>query len=342
MQLVVRSGEQWKKVADLATGIAVYVGRLETCNVAFPHDLEMSGRHLMLEALPDGTCYFRDQGSTNGSFLNEKPVTEGVLTDHDVLRCGDTNLSVSQKQSGTVSKSPSQNVQSANIQPTPKAASHSLPIIGSEKTGTTPRIQSPKPPQDENLAGLAQTKGYLADEALAIWTENELKEDVPVEPRPGEAVADFAMRLAASQDDNSCLKFLSAAMPKRPSVWWLTLCIRSLEEKLVDPDLELLDVVEAWVKDPSESNRRRAMAIAQKMEFSNGIAWAGVAAFWAHGSMAPPDAPFVPPAPNLYMKAVFGSVALTAVQKVPEKAPERRQQFTDLAVRIANGTLSWE
>ncbi len=336
MQLVVRSGEQWRKVADLATGCPVIVGRLDTCNITFPQDLEMSGRHLTLEALADGTCYFRDLGSTNGTYLNEKPATEGVLTDHDVLRCGDTNLSVSLKESGTSSKS-----QSPTRQSTPKAASQSLPIIGSDKTGTTPRIQA-KPQQDENQEGLAQAKGFLAEEALVIWTENGLKEDVPVEPGVGEATADYAKRLAESQDDNSCLKFLSAALPKRPSVWWLTSCVRAVDERLVDPDLELLVVVEAWVKDPSESNRRRAMAIAQKMEFCNGIAWAGVAAFWSHGSMGPPDAPFVPPAPNLYMKAVFGSVALTAVQQVPEKAPERRRQFTELALRIANGSLSWE
>ena len=295
----------------------------------------MSGRHLTLEALADGTCYFRDLGSTNGTYLNEKPAAEGVLTDHDVLRCGDTNLSVSLKESGS-SKSQTQTHPS-----TPKAVTQSLPVIGSDKTGTTPRIQA-KPQQDENLAGLAQAKGFLAEEALVIWTENGLKEDVPVEPRAGEATADYARRLAESQDDNSCLKFLSAALPKRPSVWWLTSCVRAVDERLVDPDLELLTVVEAWVKDPSESNRRRAMEIAQKMEFRNGIAWAGVAAFWSHGSIGPPEAPFVPPAPNLYMKAVFGSVALTTVQQVPEKAPERRRQFTELALRIANGSLSWE
>lgn len=335
MQLVVRSGEQWKRVAELAAGCPVIVGRLEACDIAFPQDMEMSGRHLMLEALADGTCYFRDQGSTNGTFLNEKSATEGVLTDHDVLRCGDTILSVSLKESGPSKSQP-------NPQSPSKPASQALPIIGSDKTGTAPRIQTAKPPQDGNLASLAQVKGFLAEEASVIWTENGLKEDVPIEPRPGEAVSDFAMRLAASQDDNSSLKFLSAALPKRPAVWWLTLCIRSVEERLVDPALELLSVVEAWVKDPNETNRRRAMEIAQKMEFSNGIAWAGVAAFWSHGSMGPPEAPFVPPAPNLYMKAVFGSAALTAVQHVPEKAPERRRQFTDLAVRIANGALSWE
>lgn len=335
MQLVVRSGEQWTKVVDLALGCPVIVGRLDACNIAFPQDLEMSGRHLTLEALADGTCYFRDLGSTNGTYLNEKPTAEGVLTDHDVLRCGDTNLSVSLKESGS-SKSKTQTHPS-----TPKAASQSLPIIGQEKTGTTPRIQA-KSQQDDSLAGLAQAKGFLAEEARVVWTENGLKVDVPVEPRAGEATSDFSRRLAESQDDNSCLKFLSAALPKRPSVWWLTLCIRSVDERLIDPDLEMLAVVEAWVKDPSESNRRRAMAIAQEMEFRNGIAWAGVAAFWSHGSMGPPDAPFVPPAPNLYMKAVYGSVALTAVQQVPEKAPERRRQFTELAIRVANGSLGWE
>ncbi len=335
MQLVVRTGEQWRRVADLATGCPVIVGRLDACDIAFPQDLEMSGRHLTLEALADGTCYFRDLGSTNGTYLNEKPVAEGVLTDHDVLRCGDTNLSVSLKESG------SSKAQTQTLPSKPKAASQSLPIIGQDKTGTTPRIQS-KPQQDENLASLAQAKGFLAEEALLIWTENGLKEDVPVEPRAGETTADFARRLAESQDDNSCLRFLSAALPKRPSVWWLTTCARAVDERLVEPDLELLAVVEAWVKDPSESSRRRAMQIAEEMEFRNGIAWAGVAAFWCHGSMGPPEAPAVPPAPNLYMKAVYGSVALTAVQQAPEKAPERRRQFTELALRIASGSLSWE
>jgi hypothetical protein len=62
-----------------------------------------------------------------------------------------------------------------------------------------------------------------------------------------------------------------------------------------------------------------------------------MAAFWSEGSIAPEDAPAVPPADNLTAKAVAGAVMLAAVQAQPEKANDKYLFFIEQAIDIANG-----
>jgi hypothetical protein len=62
-----------------------------------------------------------------------------------------------------------------------------------------------------------------------------------------------------------------------------------------------------------------------------------MAAFWSEGSIAPEDAPAVPPANNLTAKAVAGAVMLAAVQAQPEKANDKYLFFIEQAIDIANG-----
>ena len=48
-----------------------------------------------LEVGPDGVAY-RDTGSTNGSLLNGRTVTSAVLKSGDVLKLGETSLTILQ------------------------------------------------------------------------------------------------------------------------------------------------------------------------------------------------------------------------------------------------------
>jgi diguanylate cyclase (GGDEF)-like protein len=67
-------------------GADVTVGRGEDCVIQI-HDHSVSRRHARVEHCPDG-FHIHDLQSTNGTFVNDRPVTGALLHDGDYLRVG--------------------------------------------------------------------------------------------------------------------------------------------------------------------------------------------------------------------------------------------------------------
>ena len=103
-----------------------------------------------------------------------------------------------------------------------------------------------------------------------------------------------------------------------------------------------LDATERWVAQPTDDNRRLAMAAAEKAELGTAAGCAGLAAFFSGGSLAPPEAPPVPPGEFLAAKAVSGAVIFAAVAKEPERAPEKFRSFVAQGVEVTNRVKLWE
>ena len=72
---------------------AMVIGRDDTCPIQIVDDL-VSRRHAQINTQPGrGTYRLLDLGSANGTFLNDQPLTEGVLLDDgDIIRIGETDL----------------------------------------------------------------------------------------------------------------------------------------------------------------------------------------------------------------------------------------------------------
>lgn len=148
----------------------------------------------------------------------------------------------------------------------------------------------------------------------------------------------FLQILIGQQWYPDAIRFLARALPKREAVWWACLSARSVMGEKPEPSfLQALEAAEAWVYKPSEPHRRLAYKAAQNAAFKNAAAWAAMAAFWSEGSIAPEDAPAVPPADNLTAKAVAGAVMLAIVQDHPEKANDKYLFFIEQGIDIANG-----
>ena len=134
------------------------------------------------------------------------------------------------------------------------------------------------------------------------------------------------------------VRLLAHALPKREAVWWACLCTRDMLPADAEPAIAAaVQAAEGWVIAPSEEKRREAMTRAEAAGFRAPASWAAVAAFWSGGSMAPPNAPVVPPGDGLTGAAVAGAILLAAVQTEPEKAPEKYRRFLDCGIDIADG-----
>jgi hypothetical protein len=187
----------------------------------------------------------------------------------------------------------------------------------SEAIGALPKIKA--------TAAEAGRHAKLGAEATALLDERM-------------SVAEFLGALMNAGLLRDAAQLMAQALPKRESVWWACLAARTMVAADTPPPVvAALDAAEAWVYQPSEEKRRAAMEKAQATQYDHPGVWAAVGAFWSGGSMAPPNAPAVPPAEHLTGVAVGGAVTLAAVMRQPENAPEKYLTFLRQAIDIANG-----
>ncbi|WKJ90888.1 hypothetical protein QZJ86_01800 [Methylomonas montana] len=188
------------------------------------------------------------------------------------------------------------------------------------------------------MADAASLIKVVIPKALAICQDIQLEPEALKCLEPDPEPAQFLNALLAQQLFPDAVRFLARALPKREATWWACLCARSAIDSATKPEVvKALEAAEQWVYKPTEPNRRLANNAAHAASFENAAAWAAMAAFWSDGSMAPEDAPSVPPADNLTSKAVAGAVMLAAVLKQPEKAKDKYLFFIEQGIDIANG-----
>ena len=134
-------------------------------------------------------------------------------------------------------------------------------------------------------------------------------------------------------------RLVAHALPSREAVWWACACSRHTAASGDQPATEtaVREAAEAWVRRPTDDLRRAAVKEAEKAGFRSPEAWAAVAAFWSGDSMAPPEAPKVPPQPHFTGLAVAGAVALAAVRGPASRRDARLRHFLVSARDIAAG-----
>jgi hypothetical protein len=134
-------------------------------------------------------------------------------------------------------------------------------------------------------------------------------------------------------------RLMAHALPAREAVWWACACSRHTAAYGANPSAEaqVRKAAEEWVRNQTDERRRTAMKEAEAAGFGSAEAWAAVGAFWSGDSMAPLEAPKVPPQPHFTGLAVSGSVALAAVRGPAVRRDERLRRFLFSAKDIATG-----
>lgn len=177
-----------------------------------------------------------------------------------------------------------------------------------------------------------------ASQAFVICQRLELEEEAQQLVTPELTPAQYLYLLIEKNQFADAVRFLALALPKREAVWWACVSARnSVTEKTKPQMIAALTAAEAWVYQPTEENRRNAMALAEASEFDGAGCWAAVAAFWSGGSMSPPEAPVVPPAEDLTAKAVAGAVMLAVAAMDPAQAENNYKLLLAQGIDIAKG-----
>ena len=70
-----------------------FIGRDAECDISIPDDNQMSGKHMVIRYLTgDGKFRFRDEMTSNGTYVNKELLDEGELHNYDIIRVGNTSF----------------------------------------------------------------------------------------------------------------------------------------------------------------------------------------------------------------------------------------------------------
>jgi hypothetical protein len=179
--------------------------------------------------------------------------------------------------------------------------------------------------------------------AIAIGSVSELGDEAMALLRPDLQPVEYVKLLVQKRLYPDAVRFLAHALPKREAVWWAWVSARRAAGSDPPPRIKAcLQATEKWISDPNEERRRAAMAAAQAADLGTAAGCAGLAAFFSGGSLAPPEAPPVPPGEFLTAKAVSGAIIFSSLATEPEKAPEKFQVAISQGIDVTNRIKLWE
>src|SRR5436190_9200077 len=118
------------------------------------------------------------------------------------------------------------------------------------------------------------------------------------------------------------VNFLAHGLPDRHADCRASQSCRLVSPKLSPPELDLLKLTEAWLKNPIPDLRLPILGGLGKIDFTGPASWAGQAAIWAKIPGIPP----IPPIPGmpvvmLVAAAVAGAILLAAGLKIGPPMP---------------------
>lgn len=178
-----------------------------------------------------------------------------------------------------------------------------------------------------------------AELAAAAELEKDAKALVP----PGASARDAALALRDAGRVTDALALVAHAMPRRECVWWAWASARRVLTDPVEPAiLASLEATERWIAQPTDENRRAAMAAAEACGIGTHAGCAGFAAFLSGGSLAPVGLPDAHPTEFLTARAAIGSLMISGMTgEDPAQGPERYAAFLQQGFDVMTRLNLW-
>jgi hypothetical protein len=179
--------------------------------------------------------------------------------------------------------------------------------------------------------------GLLFENARDLFEAYPTLSDDMVGRPGGEPALTYFAQLLTGPVPEEAVTFGAYLLPRRRAVWWAHQCLVNITHLLNDQDLRMLQLAEAWVREPEEEQRNLAMMEGLAARYKTPGVWVALAAGWSGGSMAEPTQPRIPPPPFLTPRAVNAGI-LAAVARVDAKSrAQTLAAFVNMGIRSVSG-----
>lgn len=244
-------------------------------------------------------CLIRDLSSGSGTLVNEEAIKESSLRHGDKVEAGATQFAAT--------------------------------VLGAQADDASESAEDDAAESTEQDA-----TPTLAEICELLELEDESRELVQPEHTP----TTFVGVLAENNQFMDAVRLLAFHLPKRESVWWAYHSLKAHGgNSLAAEEEAAMSAAYEWVKDPTEDNRRAAMAAAEAGEFKNAACWLAMSAFWSGPSIAPANLPDVPPDPQLTCQGVSAALLMTATKGDVNQSQQKYQQILKAGQEILDGAL---
>lgn len=133
---------------------------------------------------------------------------------------------------------------------------------------------------------------------------------------------DFLRAVVGKREWQAAVSFCAYYLPRRAAVAWACRSIRRIVPSLGADEERMLEFAEAWVEEPIEPRRRKALASGTVGDTKSPTTWAALAAGWSGGSIVPEDMGHVAADPEQTAKAVRAAL-LIALSRLQGEAKHR-------------------
>jgi hypothetical protein len=151
------------------------------------------------------------------------------------------------------------------------------------------------------------------------------------------ASLDFLKGAIQRQQWEPAISFCAYLLPRRVAVAWGCRSLRRMLPARKPEEERLLEFAEAWVAEPDEPRRRKALAAGSVGDTRSPATWVALAAGWSGGSIVPEEMGYIPADPEKTAKAV--RVALFIALSGLENGDQQRIMTTCLqdGIQLAGG-----
>ncbi|MFC1757298.1 FHA domain-containing protein [Planctomycetota bacterium] len=305
MQLILKTigGDSSGKKLLLRQGQVASVGRTDWADFSVPGDPSLAEFHFEISCGANN-CEINDRDG-NGIQVDGKSVSSASLKNGQQIEAGSTLFEV--EILGAVPEPDSCCGDDANYED---------PHREELSPDVTPPAEMTTEPNPSSAAGYLVALD-LGEEAKALLDQHK-----------AESPFELLDQLIQKKCVTGTLGLTAGLLPKHAAIQWGVDCVRSVSRERSEKDEAAVAVVEKWLADPNERNRRAAESIAKENEFSGPADWLAMAAFWSEGSMSPEGQPSVLPPWYLTAKGVMAALTLTAT-KEPAKTSAHYESFIE-------------
>lgn len=165
----------------------------------------------------------------------------------------------------------------------------------------------------------------------------DLKDDISAKATEAHPLA-FLGDLQASPTPEDAITFIAHILPRRLAVYWAAGCVRALEQGRELDSFPAMQAALAWLREPEEGNRLRALAAGMQSDRADATSWLALAAGWSGGNISPAGQghPVQPP-PHLTAVAARAAVLISLAKVGSVARAENIARVLDHGRKLAAG-----